>query len=938
MPVILLDFDSRDNTTAAVNHTSQALDLLNRTMQNMAGTSSRVDQAMQRVATAQNQAAGASLRNQRAMTQAATSVTAYERSVASASTAWDRYSSLLASGANSTQTTAQRQAALTAALEEVAAAGAQVDSTFTRMVANQNRAASAASTLASRINAVQAAQERLNATPAKEPTPTGGAAGGTQKGGGILSTAGGALKNTAIYGGTYAALYGAESAISNSLSRDVSYSQLLGSTAAMTGLSPQQAAKLSDLTRAQAGSGNYPYSAQTLLQGSYSVASLGIGKNDPSKIASVNAIIAKLSTAAGAPDTSSAGDAITNLIAVYGQNNANVVGNVSTLADQLQVGVRLGKIDLPTFALQAGGPLATRARESHVGTADIIASLAAQSVGGNAPGELGQDTLALLGGAASPTRPQRNEARALGLQYDNSFWSKYGFAGGSNIIEEHLQAQGITGTAQTPVLQKLLGQQDAVTAFLTMQAGNIQGFSPQVANSRGAAQAAYETSQSYAGNKLADAEAKLATKFDDLTMLALPALVTAAGSAATALDGITTGLGAFGSFLDSHFGKSTTTDITSGFFTGVRNLLFPASGAADVVAGAGDAIHSAASLVGSPAPASARASSHTAIASPPASSPRLSSSVGLTLDSYNLPGPPPTGNPRMYSSTSPLPAGPAWWEPPTLPHPVLRSTPTTATGAQPIVTPIGSRVLNGEPIRTQPDVQSPINFSALFSPGAAQAGLIAQGASAATARALAKDYVRPPSTAPTGMDNYTYHGPMGKESAAYQLTQTTGQGGTNPQIPAVRDALLTLKDDITQRMSTSVVNSAFAAYQKAVHDTPLLTPVQQRHDIVSAQKLVDRYEQADTATSRATRQLPTAPPGPGALQAGNESTAVRFAGQQDPLILELRILRRELDAANNEIVALLAAWPDALRAALGGGDVARPNSLRLHGARDAKRP
>lgn len=439
----------------------------------------------------------------------------------------------LNSGTGDTATLAARAAAafdsLTSAQIRAADSGIRVADSYTRLASAQD--------LATR-------NEQKLRTIMDEPlkSASGGAASsGSGSGGGrsyLLQAAG------------YTAAYGAYSAVSGSLGRDAVYSRLLGSTAAMTGLSPSAAAQLNALTTAQAASGVQPYNRSTLLQGDYSLASLGIGHGNAGTINQVESIIAKGSAASGATDTSILGDTLTTLIAAYGLNTSSVVANTQKLSDQLTVGIRLGKVDAPGFATAAGGPVANMAKTLGVSTADVISAIAAESVGGIATGELGNDTYALLAHSARPTRTQQREAAALGIQYDSSFWGKNGIAGGSNIIEQAMQRQGITGAMQAPVLGALLGKQDAANAFMALQSGNVQGFAPQVAGSAGATNSAFTTSQSYSGAKLQDAETKLATGFDNMTTHALPSLVTALG-------GLTDGFNSAAA-LFSLFGKSNS--------------------------------------------------------------------------------------------------------------------------------------------------------------------------------------------------------------------------------------------------------------------------------------------------------------------------------------------------------------------------------------------
>lgn len=477
MPVVLLSIDGSDTASSTIQKVSSSLGGLGSAMDSAQGKSAqyeaaslRNEAALLRLSTAQSRYSTLVQSNADAVSRAASAQDAYQTALA-------RQTSILSALSTGTISTANATGLL-------ADANTRVSSTYDAFGSAADGAARSTQQLESRLAslktqqaAVITAQERLNTTLNDQPVPKDTTGGGTGGGGGhsyLLQAAG------------YTAAYAAYSAVSQSLGRDATYSRLLGSTAAMTGLTPAESAALDKLTTNQAASGTQPYNRTTLLQGDYSLASLGIGQGNASTISQVESIIAKGSAASGAADTSIEGDTITTLLAAYGLNTQAVVGNTQKLSDQLTIGVKLGKVDMPGFAAAAGGPVANMAKSLGISTADVVAAIAAESVGGIASGQLGNDTYALLRGSAVPTIPQRREAAALGIQYDSSFWGKNGIAGGSDIIEQAMQRQGITGSMQVPVLTKLLGQQDAANAFLALQAGNVQGIAPQVAASAGA--------------------------------------------------------------------------------------------------------------------------------------------------------------------------------------------------------------------------------------------------------------------------------------------------------------------------------------------------------------------------------------------------------------------------------------------------------------------
>jgi len=374
--------------------------------------------------------------------------------------------------------------------------------------------------------------------PVTAPLPSESSGGG---GGGGGYGAASYLMQGLLYGSSYMALSGLKS----SVTRSAQYSRTLGATQAETGLTTAQAAELGGLTRAQAASGTEPYNSTTLLTGEYSLASLGVGQNTPDMakaVYQISTIAAKMSGAANAPDTSQATDTLTSAIADYGLNNQNVVANAKRVADQLQVGVKVGKAEMPAFAQQFAVP-AVEAHQLGVGTGGVISYLASESAGGLPTGEMGQDLFSLLRSSQKTTMSQRREASALGIQYDSSFWGKNGLAGGSDLIRNAMQAQGLNAPEQAAVLQQLFGNQAASKGYGAALAGGLDSTTAQVNASKGAVHYSYQTSQQYAGMKLADAETKLATSFDNLTTAALPTLTLALGEVTKGMDGLNRYLG-----------------------------------------------------------------------------------------------------------------------------------------------------------------------------------------------------------------------------------------------------------------------------------------------------------------------------------------------------------------------------------------------------------
>lgn len=513
MPTVLLTIESRDQSSAVLQRVQQALAQVDRQLQSQGVSARQViaavqqqDSAYTKYASTQDRVAAALARYESASRRALAADQQRQQILSSLGSGTDQYTR----AADSATTATQRQAE----------AGMRLADAYRSQADAAERAAAAAA----RVKTVTSAPMST-----AESTSSGGGLGG--------------VGSSLLIGGAYMASYMALSAVTNSVSRSAAYSRAVGTTAAETGLTPAQTKALDSQITAYAASGNEPYDRTTLMQGSYALASLGIGKNTSNQAGAVGQITqlaAQSSAAAGSADMSASGDAIVSLINDFNLNNKDVVGNARKLADQLQVAVKLGKAEMGQFASSVAVP-AQMASQLGVSSGSLLGFMSAESAGGIANTDLSQPTYALLASSLRPTNVQSRAAKGLGINYNSSFWGgPGGIAGGASTIERAMQSRGLNQQQQLTALTALFGDQAAAKGFMAAQnAGGLQGVSQQVQNSQGAVQSAYATSQAASGAQLQNAETKLATSFDQLTTTALPGLVTALGAAAASLDLIT---------------------------------------------------------------------------------------------------------------------------------------------------------------------------------------------------------------------------------------------------------------------------------------------------------------------------------------------------------------------------------------------------------------
>lgn len=368
--------------------------------------------------------------------------------------------------------------------------------------------------------------------------------------GGAASLIGDFLKYQVAYSAGYAAF----GAVGGSLGRNAAYDQLLGSTAAGTGVSPAAMGGVNQYIQGLAMSGTQPYDKTTLLGGYYGLASANMSVADAQRI---NTQSAQLSAAFGAKDTTGTNAALLALSSAYGGTGAGVAGRAQKFGDQLTVAVQKGQYSFSDFSSILPRANATTAGKIGISSSDLLSYISMESLAGISSGEVGQDTASLINQLVRPNKVQRAGAKMLGLDISPGAINRAGGFQGflSNI---YTKTAGLDESQRSTVLSGLLDNQAAGRGLSAVFA---RGFNPDMFNavggSAGAGQRAYTTSQAFEGNKLADQTAALTAKFDSLTSKLGP-LETATVSAGIqlldlankAVPPLVTSLGNLGSTLD----------------------------------------------------------------------------------------------------------------------------------------------------------------------------------------------------------------------------------------------------------------------------------------------------------------------------------------------------------------------------------------------------